>query len=405
MAKLCSISLALFRLLFLVGLMATVSSSLAANKVIAWGAGKVVDASDGYDFGQSIVPAGLTNAVQLAGGRWHSLALKGDGTLQGWGDDDSGEIFFSSATNYVAIACGEVHSLALESDGTVAASAGDDSYGQTEVPNGLSNVVAIACGFYHSVALRSDGTVVAWGTSTNPAIIGTDNVDFGQSLVPQGLSNVVAIAAGGYHTLALKADGTMVEWGDENTSDIPPGLSNVVAIASGAEANIALTANGTVAGWGTDTYGETNIPAGLSNVVAIAAGAWHNLAIQNHGNVVAWGAGTGSNPYVDFGQNVVPGDLSNVVQVAGGFYHSLALEGNNPPVVSAPLEVTGYSTNGFKITVPTRNGRVYQLEYANSLIDPHWSTLPLQFGNGGILALGDPTATNATQRFYRLNRW
>ena len=39
---------------------------------------------------------------------------------------------------------------------------GDDSFGQTDMPAGLSNVIAIAAEEYHSLALRAyDGTVVA----------------------------------------------------------------------------------------------------------------------------------------------------------------------------------------------------------------------------------------------------
>ena len=243
----------------------------AGNGVIAWGAGTIVKPSDGHDFGQSIVPANLTNAIQVAGGDWHSLALKADGTLEAWGDDEVGQTNTPAGSNYVAIACGAFHNLALQSNGNVIAF-GEDYFGQSDVPAGLSNVVAVACGFYHSVALQANGTVVAWGAYADVSPVGT-NPNYGQTLVPAGLSNVVAIAGGGYHTLALKSDGTLAEWGDENTSEIPPGLSNVVAIASGAENNIALLANGTLTVWGTNTYGETNIPAGLSNVVAIAAGA------------------------------------------------------------------------------------------------------------------------------------
>jgi alpha-tubulin suppressor-like RCC1 family protein len=401
MEKLNGKCLAVFRLVFLMSLMAAVSSANAGNKVIAWGAGTVNDPSDGYDFGQSIVPANLTNAVQLAGGRWHSLALKANGTLQGWGDDDSGQIDCPSGSNFVAIACGSIHSLALESNGLVAAF-GDDIYGELEVPESLSNVVAIACGFYHSLALQSDGAVVAWGAGEDSTSIGVVP-NYGQSIVPVGLSNVVAIAAGGYHSLALKSNGTLTEWGDQ--TNIPLGLSNVVAIATGAESNIALTTDGTLIVWGTSTYGEANVPAALSNVLAITDGSWHTLALTKSGTVVAWGAGTGDNTYVDFGQNVVPTGLSNIVQVAAGWYHSLALDGSHPPTVEVSLAVNSFRTNDFNISSPSSNGRVYQFEYANSLTDPIWTALPLQFGNGGALELNDPSAANATQRFYRLNRW
>ena len=70
------------------------------------------------------VPAGLTNVVAIAGGGYHSLALKYDGTVVAWGDN---------------------------------------SAGQTNVPAGLSNVVAVAAGGFHSLALKNDGSVVAWG--------------------------------------------------------------------------------------------------------------------------------------------------------------------------------------------------------------------------------------------------
>ena len=381
-------------------------SAAAGNRVVAWGAGAVTNAADGYDFGQAIVPASLTNAVCLAGGGLHSLALRSNASLQGWGDNQLGETALPATSNYLAIACGFFHSLALQTNGLVVA-AGDDSAGQIDLPANLSNVVAIACGFYHSLALESNGVVLAWGTSSDTNVIkSNDGVDYGQSLVPAGLSNVVAIAGGGFHSLALKSDGTVAAWGYNyyGETNLPPGLSNVVAIAAGAAHNLVLKANGTVVAWGENLFGQTNVPAGLSNVVAIAAGGWHNLALKSDGTVVAWGAGTGNNTNVDFQQCTVPAGLTNVIQIAAGVVHSLALVGSAPPVVKAPLSVAGYKTNTFTATLPTRNGRVYCLEYASSLTNQTWSSFPLQPGNGGALRFVDPSAS-AKQRFYRVNQW
>ena len=63
------------------------------------------------------------------------------------------------------------------------------------MPAGLSNVVAIGAGESHSLALKRDGTLLAWGDNS-----------FGQTNVPTGLSNVLAIAAGpgANHSMALK---------------------------------------------------------------------------------------------------------------------------------------------------------------------------------------------------------
>src|SRR5580692_4663079 len=82
---------------------------------------------------------------------------------------------------------------------------GDDTYGETNVPIGLTDVVAISAGDKYSLALRSDGTVVAWGNNT---------------FVPAGLSNVVAIATGYDFLLALQSDGTVVAWGADEYGQI-----------------------------------------------------------------------------------------------------------------------------------------------------------------------------------------
>ena len=101
-------------------------------------------------------------------------------------------------TNVVAVAAGSYHSLALRADGTVAAW-GNNEYGQTTVPAGLTNVVAVAAGGYHSLALRADGMIAVWGYN-----------GYGQTTVPTWLSNVVALAGGYSHSLAVIGVGAPV---------------------------------------------------------------------------------------------------------------------------------------------------------------------------------------------------
>jgi hypothetical protein len=101
----------------------------------------------------------------------------------------------------VAIAAGRYHSLALKADGTVVAW-GDNRLGQNNMPAGLNGVVAISARIYDSMALKSGGTVVTWGYYSS------------YYAVPAGLNNVVAIATGGSHFLALRSDGSIVAWGD-----------------------------------------------------------------------------------------------------------------------------------------------------------------------------------------------
>jgi len=256
--------------------------------VVAWGWNSA---------GELDVPAGLTNAIDVAGGdNKFSLALKADGTVVAWGDS---------------------------------------TYGETNVPAGLTNVTALAAGQDHAVALKADGTVVEWGCYfagvTNYVAVGST----------PAYSNFVAVAAGAGHDLGLRADGTVVTWGLTNdiANYVPTNLPGVKAIACGLTHNAALLTNGTVTVWGWNGaafgWNITNVPVGLSNVIAIAAGDYHTLALKADGTVSAWGAGstnTGGQTYENFGQSIVPAGLSNVVAVAGGGGFSLALKADGTMV-------------------------------------------------------------------------
>jgi uncharacterized delta-60 repeat protein len=296
------------------------STVFAQSNVVGWGWNV---------YGATTVPAGLTNAVAIAGGTWHSLALRTDGTAVTWGGY-LGDMSYGTVglTNVAAIAAGGFHCLALRADGTVTAWGWND-YGQINVPAGLTSVVAMAGGGYHSLALRSEGTVVTWGAN-----------DSGQSNVPVGLTNVVAIAAGDSHSLALRADGTVVAWGEngDGQTSIPAGLTNVVAIAAGYYHSLALRADGTVAAWGWGDNGQIDVPVGLTNVVAIAGGGYHSLALCADGTVVAWGIVCS---YVGSVYTCVPmtapAGMTNVAAIAGGYQHCLALVGNGPPFVGTRL--------------------------------------------------------------------
>jgi hypothetical protein len=108
--------------------------------------------------------------VQVAGGQSHTLALRSDGTVLGWGHNAYGECFpppLPPNMTYVAIASGWKHSLALRSDGWAVAF-GHKAKGKCNVPPvplGLT-YVEVAGGAYHSLARLSDGSVVAFGDNS-----------------------------------------------------------------------------------------------------------------------------------------------------------------------------------------------------------------------------------------------
>jgi len=193
-----------------------------ANHLLALRSDGTVFAWGKDDTGQATVPSDLSGTiVGMSAGDNHSTVLFSDGTCRNWGNVSSANDFTDIRPVPEAIASGRGFDIAIKNDGTVIA-AGSNSYGQTDVPDGLSDVVAVACGNYHSIALKSDGTVVTWGRN-----------EYGQTDVPAGLDNVVAIAGGmkGSHTIALKSDGTVVAWGRndyEQSSGVPDDLDALV---------------------------------------------------------------------------------------------------------------------------------------------------------------------------------
>ena len=261
------------------------------GEVVAWG-----DNSSG----QNNVPVNLTDAVEVAAGGFHSLALRSNGTVVAWGGNTLGQANVPlNATNVLKIATGENHSLAMTVDGRVIGW-GNNGSGQVVPPADLTNAVAIAAGNNHSLALKADGTVIRWGGQGG----------YGGEPVPSGLFGVVAIAAGADSSLALKGDGTVVAWGAYTA--VPVGLNNVVAIAVGSGGPLAVKTDATLVKWGVGPA----VPEGLSNIVAIAAGGGYFVALRQDKTVVSWGSRT-----------YVPANLIGVSAISSGFSHSLAVVG------------------------------------------------------------------------------
>jgi len=271
-----------------------------------------VGAMGNNESGQCNVPPGLAGTVvALAGGEYFSLALRANGTVVGWGANESGQSAPpGTLTDATAIAAGAWHGIALRANGTVT-TWGDNTHGQRNVPGGLTDVKAVTAGWAHCVVLRSNGTVVAWGNNT-----------YGECDVPGGLANVVAISAQSYgaHTLALRADGTVAAWGDnsEGQCNVPGGLNNATAVAAGGYHSLVLRSDSSLMAWGNNAVGQCDFPPDLTDPVEICAGEGFSMARRPDGSLAAWG-------YDTDGETDIPLHVSNVVAFAAGAMHSLAV--------------------------------------------------------------------------------
>lgn len=126
------------------------------------------------------------------------LALRRDGTVVEVGNGYNNPVYGTAEAvarlrDVVAIAAGYGHSLALRHDGSVVGW-GRNDFGQANMPSDLGDVTAIAAGSFHSLALRRDGSVASW-----------DRAPAGRERALAG-HEVLAIAAGlGFDLAVVRA--------------------------------------------------------------------------------------------------------------------------------------------------------------------------------------------------------
>ena len=89
----------------------------------------------------------------------HTCAIKTDGTLACWGDNDDGQASPPTGT-FIAVSAGDYHTCAIKTDGTLACW-GWNEYGQATPPTGT--FTAVSAGYYHTCAIRTNGTLACWG--------------------------------------------------------------------------------------------------------------------------------------------------------------------------------------------------------------------------------------------------
>lgn len=306
----------------------------------------------------------------------HSLALKADGSAWAWGKSFAGKLGYGGNSDQflpiqvsqgtglvdaVAIAAGGAHSLAIDKDGHVWGWGDGGPNGSTvdrweptlvAGPNN-SDFVAVSAGHQSSLGLKKDGSVWVWGTMYN--------VNYGhQPVMVMGLTGVSSISAGYDYAVVVKTDGmasgSLWGWGNNDGAQLGDGtqtsrttpvrvanVSDAVAAGGGHRHTVAATSSGGVLAWGINIYGQLGdgtlvgprvYPAAVNGITGVSVAASdHSVAVSSEGRAFGWGWNAsgqcGNGLYEQSGSQArTPPDLvatTDLRSVSVGTYHSMGL--------------------------------------------------------------------------------
>lgn len=252
-----------------------------------------------------VVPVKLpnhTNFIAIEGGYWHTAALKKDGTVWCWGHNYYAELGngtrehsswpvqvlqlsdnrTSVLNDVISIASVGYHTLALKSDGTLwgwgsnsfneLGKEGDEFQLYARQIQGLPALKQMAAGWHHSVGLDTNGDLWVWGS--DPAF------QFGESTLKKydhptrlkGLPKFTKIACGSWHSLAIDEDKNVWGWGKNHYGMLGLGdtlsrsapvliksLKNIVDIGAGCFQSLALNSDGNIFTFGDNPSGQLGI--------------------------------------------------------------------------------------------------------------------------------------------------
>jgi len=355
---------------------------------------EICDGKDNNCNGQPDEGCGVAGA-KVAVREFYTCAIKMDGSLWCWGDNDYGQVGDGTNTNkntpvrvmssgVAHVALGDDHTCAIKTDGSLwcwgyngYGQLGDGTNSSKNIPVQImsSGVSSVASGVWHTCAIKRDGSLWCWGWNQYGQLGDGTNIDKNTpiQIMPSG---VVAVASGDNHTCAIKQDSSLWCWGWNDYGQIGNGTytgrntpvqvisSGVSYVALGDYHTCAVKTDGSLWCWGRNDYGQLgdgtwtnkNTPVRImsSGVSSVALGHDHTCAIKTDGSLWCWGRN-------DYGQL---GDGTYTNKNTPTYIMNLGSGGGSEPIGVWRLDEgsgsTAYDTSG-----NSRNGVIYGATWIN----------------------------------------
>ena len=330
--------------------------------------------------------SGGTTWKQVSSGGYHTAAIKTDGSLWTWGANGQGQLGTNNTTtrstpvttlaggnNWKSVSCGQNFVIAIKTDGTLwswgqnnVGQLGDNTTDQKNIPvttfAGGTNWKQISDGGEgsHLAAIKTDGTLWTWGLNSSGQL--GDNTTTNRNIPVTtfaGGTNWKQVSSGNSHKAAIKTDGTLWVWGGNSRSQLGTNDTNArttpvttfaggttwKSVFCGRDHTAAIKTDGSLWIWGYNIYGQLgdfsdidrSTPvttfAGGNNWKQVSGGEVHTTAIKTDGTLWSWGfTGDGKlgNNITGFGTRITPVTTfaggNNWKQVSCALRHSTAIK-------------------------------------------------------------------------------